>query len=84
MHKQLGSHVKNFRLRNEKSMNGLKKFKVFYFLSGDHLSIDEARRKWELIMARSEDEAEEWFKIMNHKRLYDDEISFGWVEEVVL
>lgn len=65
-------------------MNGLKKFKVFYFLSGDHQGVDETRRKWELIMARSEDEAEKLFKIMNHKRLSDDEISFGWVEEVVL
>lgn len=65
-------------------MNGLKKFKVFYFLSGDRQGVDETRRKWELIMARSEDEAEKLFKIMNHKRLSDDEISFGWVEEVVL
>lgn len=64
-------------------MNGLKKFKVFYFLSGDHQGIDETRRKWELIMARSEDEAEKLFKIMNRERLSNDKIFFGWVEEVV-
>lgn len=59
-----------------KNMNGLKKFKVFYFL-------DETRRKWELIMARSEDEAEKLFKIMYHIGLSNNEVSFGWVEEVV-
>lgn len=31
-------------------MRSLKKFKVFYFLDGDHQGIDETRRKWELIM----------------------------------
>nr|DAG07909.1 MAG TPA: hypothetical protein [Caudoviricetes sp.] len=39
-------------------MNKLKKFKVFYFLGGDHQGIDETRRKWELIMAKNEDEAD--------------------------
>lgn len=66
-----------------KKMNGLKKFKVFYFLDGDHQGIDEERRRWELIMARSEDEAERWFKIMYHIGLSDNKVSFGWVEEVV-
>lgn len=66
-----------------KSMNGLKRFKVSYFLSGDHQGIDESRRKWDLIMARSEDDAEELFKIMNHRRLSDNEIFFGWCEEVM-
>ena len=64
MHKQLGSHVKNFRLRNENNMNSLKKFKVFYFLSGDLQGIDETRRKWKLIIAKNEDDAEKLFKIM--------------------
>lgn len=67
-----------------KNMNGLKKFKVFYFLTGDHQGIDEPRRKWELIMARNEDEAEKWFKFLYHIGLSDNKISFGWVEEVVL
>ncbi len=63
-------------------MNKLKKFKVFYFLGGDHQGIDETRRKWELITARSEDEAEDIFKIMYNKGLSDGKISFGWVEEL--
>ena len=66
-----------------KNMNGLKKFKVFYFLDGDHQGIDEPRRKWELIMARSEDEAERLFKIMYHIGLSDNKVSFGWVEEAM-
>ena len=66
-----------------KNMNGLKKFKVFYFLADDHQGIDEPRRKWELIMARSEDEAERLFKIMYHTGLSDNKVSFGWVEEVM-
>ena len=64
-------------------MNKLKKFKVFYFLGGDHQGIDETRRKWELITAKNEDEAEEVFKVVYNKDLSDGEISFGWVEEVV-
>ena len=83
MHKQLGSHVKNFHLRNENNMNGLKKFKVFYFLSGDLQGIDETRRKWKLIIARNEDDAEKLFKIMYREQLSNDKIFFGWVEEVV-
>lgn len=66
-----------------KKMNGLKKFKVFYFLDGNHQGIDEERRRWELIMARSEDEAERWFKILYYLGLSDNKVSFGWVEEVV-
>ena len=66
-----------------KNMNGLKKFKVFYFLACDHKGIDEPRRKWELIMARNEDEAETLFKILYHIGLSDNKIYFGWVEEVV-
>nr|DAQ74316.1 MAG TPA: hypothetical protein [Caudoviricetes sp.] len=65
-----------------KNMNGLKKFKVFYFLDGGHQGIDETM-KWELIMARSEDEVERWFKIMYRIGLSDNKVSFGWVEEVV-
>ena len=65
-----------------KNMNGLKKFKVFYFLDSDHQGIDETR-KVELIMARSEDDAERWFKLMYNKSLSDGTISFGWVEEVM-
>lgn len=64
-----------------KNMNGLKKFKIFYFLDSDHQGIDETRRM-ELIMARSEDEAEDIFKLMYNKGLSDGTISFGWVEEV--
>ena len=64
-------------------MNGLKKFKVFYFLDSDHRGIDETRRRWELIMARSEDEAEKLFKIEYYKALSDYKILFGWAEEVV-
>ena len=56
-------------------MNELKTFKVFYFL-------DETRRRWELIKARNEDEAEKSFKIAYCKALTDDKIFFGWVEEV--
>lgn len=63
-------------------MNDLKKFKVFYFLDGDHQGIDEPRRKWELIMARNEDEAERLFKIFYYLGLSDNKVSFGWVEEV--
>ena len=66
-----------------KNMNGLKKFKVFYFLAGDHQGIDEPRRKWELIMARNEDEAERLFKNFYYLGLSDNIVSFGWVEEVV-
>lgn len=66
-----------------KSMNGLKRFKVFYFPQGNHQGIDETRRNYDIIMARNEDDAEKLFKIMNHKRLSDDEIFFGWVEEVM-
>lgn len=64
-------------------MNEFKTFKVFYFLGVDHRGIDETRRKWELIMARSEDEAERLFKIMYHIGLSDNKIFFGWVEEVM-
>lgn len=60
-----------------KNMNGLKKFKVFYFLA------DEQRRKLEIIMARNEDEAEDIFKLMYNKGLSDGTISFGWAEEAV-
>lgn len=61
----------------------LKKFKVFYFLGGDHQGIDETRRKWKLIAARSEDEAEKLFKIEYRKALSDYKIFFGWAEEVI-
>lgn len=68
---------------NGKKMSKLKKFKVLYYLGGDHQGIDETRRKWELIMARSEDEAEKLFKLAYSKDLSDYKIFFGWVEEVV-
>lgn len=64
-------------------MNRLKKFKVFYFLGGDHQGIDETQRKWELITARNEDEAEKLFKLAYSKDLSNYKIFFGWVEEVV-
>jgi len=66
-----------------KNMNGLKKIKVFYFEQGDHQGVDESRRNWDLIMARTEDDAEKLFKIMNHRRLSDNEIFFGLVEEAM-
>ena len=59
-----------------KSMNKLKKFKVFYFLDGDHQGIDETRRKWALIMANNEDEAEKLFKLAYSKDLSDYKIFF--------
>lgn len=64
-------------------MNEFKTFKVFYFLGGDHQGIDETRRRWKLIVARNEDEAANLFKIMYHMRLSNNEIFFGWVEEVM-
>lgn len=64
-------------------MKNFKRFKVFYFLGGDHQGIDETRRKWELIMAKNEDEAEKLFKLAYSKDLSDYKIFFGWVEEVV-
>ena len=64
-------------------MNGLKKFKVFYFLGGDHQGINEMQRRWELIMARNENEAEKLFRFAYSKDLSDYNIFFGWAEEVV-
>lgn len=64
-------------------MKGFKNFKVFYFPNNARPYFNEPRRNWELILARSEDEAEEIFKLMYNKGLSDGEISFGWVEEVV-
>lgn len=58
-------------------MNKLKKFKVFYFLGGDHQGVDETQRRWELIMARNEDEAEKWFRLAYSKDLSDYKIFFG-------
>lgn len=65
------------------SMKGFKNFKVFYFLSNDRPYFNEPHRNWELIMARSDDEAEEIFKLVYNEKLSNGEISFGWVEEVV-
>ena len=63
-------------------MKNFKRFKVFYF-SNDHLPhFNEPRRNWELIVARSEDEAEDIFKLSYNKDLSDGKISFGWVEEL--
>lgn len=66
-----------------KSMSKCKKFKVIYFLGGDHQGVDETRRKCELIRARNEDEAEKLFKLAYSKDLFDYKMFFGWVEEVV-
>lgn len=63
-------------------MNKLKKFKVFYFLGGDHQGIDETQRKCGLIIAKNEDEAEKLFKLTYSKDLSDYKIFFGWVEEL--
>ena len=51
-----------------------KKFKVFYFV-GDYFSSKGERRKWTVIVADSESEAERIFK----KQFAD--CSFGWIEE---
>lgn len=64
-------------------MKGFKRFKVFYFSNDCHSRFNEPRRNWELIVARSEDEAEEIYKLIYNKALSDGKISFGWVEEVV-
>ena len=63
-------------------MKNFKRFKVFYFLNNTHPHINESRRNWELIVARSEDEAEDIFKLLYNKGLSDGKISFGWVEEL--
>lgn len=52
----------------------LKKFKVFYFV-GDYFSSKGERRKWTVIVADSESEAERIFK----KQFTN--FSFGWIEE---
>ena len=62
-------------------MKNFKKFKVFYFSNNTHPHLNEPRRNWELIVARSEDEAEDIFKLMYNKDLSDGKISFGWAEE---
>lgn len=64
-------------------MKNFKRFKVFYFSNDNRPHFNEPRRNWELIVARSEDEAEDMFKLIYNKGLSDDTISFGWVEEVV-
>ena len=51
-----------------------KKFKVFYFV-GDYFSSKGERRKWTVIVADSESEAERIFK----KQFTN--CSFEWVEE---
>lgn len=63
-------------------MKGFKRFKVFYFSNDDRSHFNEPRRNWELIVARSEDEAEEIYKLIYNKALSDGKISFGWVEEL--
>lgn len=64
-------------------MKSFKRFKVFYFSNDRRPHFNEPYRNWELIIARSEYEAEEVFKAVYNKDLSDGEISFGWVEEVV-
>ena len=51
-----------------------KKFKVFYFV-GDYFSSKGERRKWTVIVADSELEAERIFK----KQFTN--CNFGWIEE---
>lgn len=63
-------------------MKNFKRFKVFYFSNDNRPHFNEPRRNWELIVARSEDEAEDIFKLMYNKDLSDGKISFGWAEEV--
>lgn len=64
-------------------MKGFKRFKVFYFSNDRRPNFNEPNRNWELIVARSEDEAEDIFKLIYNKGLSDGTISFGWIEEVV-
>lgn len=64
-------------------MKSFKRFKVFYFSNDHRPHFNEPHRNWELIVARSEDEAEDIFKLMYNKGLSDGTISFGWVGEVV-
>lgn len=64
-------------------MKGFKRFKVFYFSNDRRSNFNEPNRNWELIVARSEDEAEDIFKLIYNKGLSDGTISFGWIEEVV-
>lgn len=52
-------------------MKSFKRFKVFYFSDDDHPHFNKPRRNWELIVARSEDEAEDIFKLMYNKGLSD-------------
>ena len=52
----------------------LRKFKVFYFV-GDYFSSKGERRRWTIILANSEAEAEHIFK----KQFAN--CSFGWIEE---
>lgn len=52
----------------------LKSFKVYYF-TGDYWSTKGEKRRYDVIMARSESEAEYIFK-RNHP-----DRNFGWVEE---
>lgn len=52
----------------------LKSFKVYYF-TGDYWSTKGERRRCQVMMAHSEQEAEYIFKRNN------PDLSFGWVEE---
>ena len=58
-----------------KKRKPLKKFKVYYFI-GDYWSGKEETRRYRIIHARSESEAEQIFK------KYYSYKNFGWVDEI--
>lgn len=53
----------------------LRKFKVFYFI-GDYFSSKGEKRRYTIVLANSESEAEHIFK----KQFFN--CNFGWIEEV--
>ena len=55
--------------------DNLKKFRVYYFI-GDYFSSKGENRRYTIVLANSESEAEYIFK----KQFFD--CNFGWIEEV--
>ena len=55
-----------------------KQFKIFYF----PIQNDPYFRKVEIIEAENEAEAEEIFRIWYQNQIKDNELFFGWVEEM--
>ena len=55
-----------------------KKYKVIYFVGGDEFGAGE-KRKYDIILAASEYEAEFIFK---HHIMYPHDAQFGWVEGI--